>query len=68
MSLETVEEIERAIGTLAPRQIEDLYAWLDRNFPLAIDSSIPAGVAEGRLDKAIFRALDDEAANRLRSL
>jgi hypothetical protein len=33
MSLETVDEIERAIATLASRQIEDLYAWLDRNFP-----------------------------------
>ena len=68
MSLDTVEEIERAIGTLAPSQIEDLHAWLDRNFPLAIDSSIPSGIAEGRFDKAIFRALDDEAADRLRSL
>lgn len=67
MSLGTVEEIERAIEALAPSQIEDLYAWLDRNFPLAIDSSISSGIADGRLDKAIFAALDDEATDRLRS-
>ena len=68
MSLETIEEIERAIATLAPRQIEDLYAWLDRNFPPALDSRITSDVAAGRLDNAIFRALEDEANNRVRPL
>ncbi len=68
MNLQTVEEIEQAIGRLTPNQIEDLYAWLDRNFPLALDASIPSDISASRLDNAIFRALDDEANDRLRSL
>jgi len=68
MSLETVEEIERAIEALAPHQIEDLYAWLDRSIPLAIDTRIPSDIAAGRLDKAIFRALDDDTNDRIQSI
>jgi hypothetical protein len=68
MSLETVEEIERAIGALSPSQIEDLYERLERKFPSALDTCLPSDIAAGRLDKAIFRALDDEANDRLRSL
>ena len=33
MSLNTVQEIERAIGALSPRELEELYAWLDQHGP-----------------------------------
>ena len=68
MSLATVDEIERAIGALSPSQIEELYERLERSFPSALDSCIPSDIEAGRLDKAIFRALDDEGNDRLRSL
>lgn len=33
MSLNTVQEIERAIGMLSPPELEELYAWLDQHAP-----------------------------------
>lgn len=35
MALDTVQEIERAIGGLTPQQLAELYAWLDRHRPSA---------------------------------
>jgi len=74
MSLTSVDEIERAIRELSPGEVEDLYERLDhnfesaRNFESAIDKRISSDVAAGLLDDAIFRALEDEANNRLRPL
>src|ERR1017187_5620951 len=31
MSLNTIKEIERAIGALTPREIEELYVWLEQH-------------------------------------
>lgn len=36
MSLNTVQEIERAIGTLTPPELEELYLWLDRHYSQTI--------------------------------
>jgi hypothetical protein len=33
MSLSTIEEIERAIATLSPGELERLYSWLDAHHP-----------------------------------
>jgi len=51
MSLNTIQEIERAIGSLTPREIEELYAWLDQHCPPPIDT-------------VIQRASDDEKSGR----
>jgi hypothetical protein len=68
MSLNTIKEIERAIGTLAPREIEELYAWLEQHYPPPIDSRVQSDLAAGRLDTAIERALDDEKSGRTQPL
>jgi hypothetical protein len=64
----SIQEIERAIGTLSNRELEELYAWLDRNHTLPIDAHIESDLKSGRLDNAIGRALDDESNNRLQPL
>jgi len=66
--MSTVQEIERAIQSLTPRELEELYSWLDENFPQPIDTRIQSDLAAGRLDKAIFRALDDERNGRVQPL
>ena len=60
MSLNTVKEIERAIGALTLREIEELYVWLDEHHPPPIDARVQSDLAAGRLDTTIQRALDDE--------
>ncbi len=68
MSLNTIQEIERAIGALTPREMEELYAWLEQHFPPPIDTRVQSDLAAGRLDTAIQRALDDEKNGRTRPL
>jgi hypothetical protein len=67
MGLNTVEEIERAIGSLAPQELEELCVWLDQQ-PHPIDNRIQSDLAAGRLDHAIQRALDDEKNGRVKPL
>jgi len=59
MVLNTIKEIERAIIALTPREVEELYAWLEQHCPPPIDSRVQSNLAAGRLDTAIQRALDD---------
>jgi hypothetical protein len=68
MSLNTIKEIERAIGALTPREIEELYAWLDEPCPPPIDARVQSDLAAGRLDTAVQRALDDEKNGRTHPL
>ena len=68
MSVSKVKEIERAIGTLTPQEVEELYVWLEQHFPQPIDARLQADLVAGRLDTAIQRALDDEKNGRGRSL
>jgi hypothetical protein len=68
MSLTTIKDIERAIGALTPREIEELYAWLEQNCPPPIDTRVQSDLAAGRLDTAIRRALDDEKDGRTQPL
>jgi hypothetical protein len=67
MGLNTVEEIERAIDSLAPQELEELCVWLDQQ-PHPIDTRIQSDLAAGRLDNAIQRALDDEKNGRVQPL
>ena len=66
--MQTILEIERAIDNLTARQLEGLYAWLEQKHPHPMDSRLASDLALGRRDHAIQRALDDEAAGRLRRL
>jgi hypothetical protein len=68
MSLNAIKEIERAIGALTPREIEELYVWLEQHCPPPIDARVQADLATGRLDTAIQRALDDEKDGRIQPL
>ena len=68
MSLNTVEEIERAIGALSPEELEELYSWLDQYQPQPIDARLSSDLAAGRLDKAIQRALGDEKNGQVQPL
>ncbi|MGA6985051.1 MAG: hypothetical protein WBZ01_03270 [Terriglobales bacterium] len=64
MSINTIQEIERAIESLSPPEIEDLYAWLEQHRPPPIDTRLQSDLAAGRLDTAIQRALGDQGRRR----
>ncbi len=68
MSLNTVQEIERAIGALSPEELEELYSWLDQYQPQPTDARLSSDLAAGRLDKAIQRALGDEKKGQVQPL
>ena len=66
--MDTLREIERAIETLTPHQIEELYAWLDQRHPQPIDAQLKADLDAGRMDDRVNRALADHKAGNTRSL
>ena len=68
MSLDTVQEIERAIGALSPRELEELYAWLDLHYPQPIDAQLQADLDAGRIDDRISRAVADHKAGKTQLL
>ena len=68
MGLNTLQEIKHAIRALKPQELEELYSWLDQNCPQPIDTRVQSDLAAGRLDKAIYRALDDEKNGRVQPL
>lgn len=68
MSRNTIRDIERAIGTLTPQEVAELYTWLEQHCPQPIDTRIEADLAAGHLDPRIERALDDEENGRIRPL
>jgi hypothetical protein len=68
LSVNPIHEIERAIGALTPREIEELYAWLEQYCPPPIDNLVQSDLAAGRLDAAIQRALDYEKSGRTQPL
>ena len=68
MSLDTVREIERAIGALSPRELEELYAWLDVHCPQPIDAQLQDDLEAGRIDDRISRAVTDHKAGKTQLL
>ena len=61
---DSLQEIKRAIDNLTPDELQDLYSWFEQNYPQSIDGRITSDLEAGRLDTAIFRALDDENSGR----
>lgn len=68
MSTSTIQDIERAIGSLTPAEREELYARLDEHYPHPIDARVASDLAAGNLDAAIRNALDDEKNGRTQLL
>jgi hypothetical protein len=68
MSLNRIQEIERAIDALTTEELDELYSWLDQRHPRPIDARVQSDLAAGCLDKAIRRALDDEKNDRAQPL
>jgi hypothetical protein len=68
MASGNVKDIERAIQGLTLQEIQELYSWLEEHYPQPIDVQLKAGIAAGRLDSTIDRALDDEKNGRTRPL
>jgi hypothetical protein len=69
MSAKRVQEIEQAIGTLTPEELEQLRLWLDEYAgPRELDRKIEADLAAGRLDGAVQGALNDEKKGPIRPL
>jgi hypothetical protein len=66
--LNTIQEIERTIGSLTPQELQELYSWLDQHCPQPIDTRLEPDLAAGRLDKAIERALEDERSGQVKPL
>jgi hypothetical protein len=68
MCPKTVKEIEGAIESLTPQEIQELYVWFEEHFPHPIDARLQSDLSAGRLDTTIQRALEDEKNGRLRPL
>jgi hypothetical protein len=66
--MSTIQEIERAIDSLSSKELEQLYAWLEKHHPQPIDTRVAQDLASGRLDSAILRAMDDEKNGRTKPL
>jgi hypothetical protein len=64
-----LKEIEEAIESLSPVELEQLRDWFDRHaIPESIDNRIAADFEAGRLDKAIDQALEEDERGRTTSL
>jgi len=69
MNLNTVQEIERAIGKLTTEEWGQLCAWLDEyHRPQPIDLLLESDLESGRIDKRIQQAVDDYKNGRTQPL
>jgi hypothetical protein len=66
--MDTLREIERAIRALSPRELEELYSWMDEHCPQPIDAQLKADLDAGRIDDRIRRALVDHKAGNIQPL
>lgn len=67
MSLSTVQEIEQAIDSLSPHELEELFGWLDQHRD-PFEERVAADLKAGHLDAVIREALDDIQNGRTRPL
>ncbi len=68
MGLDTLQDIERAIDTLTPQQLEELCVWLDQRYRQPIDAQLKADLDAGRIDDRINRAVADHKAGNTQPL
>jgi hypothetical protein len=69
MAKANIEDIERAIGTLTPEEVEELRLWLDQYAgPTPLDRALEGDLKAGRLDSLLQKALDDEKNGKTRLL
>jgi hypothetical protein len=66
--MSTVQEIEHAIGKLSPQEVDELYAWMDEQYPQTIDAQLKADLDAGRMDARIRQALADREAGNTRAI
>jgi hypothetical protein len=66
--MSSVQEIEEAIGTLSPREQEELYAWMDERYARAVDAQVERDLGAGAMDERISEAMADRASGNTRAL
>ena len=64
----TIEEIEKAIQELAPREFDRLRAWFEEYQAARFDDKIARDAEAGKLDRLAEQALDDFRKGRAREL
>jgi len=64
----SVEDIEKAIERLAPREFDRLRAWFEEYQAARFDEKIARDVQAGKLDHLAEQALDDFRKGRAREL
>ena len=64
----TVEDIERAIAKLKPREFDRLCAWFDEYQAARFDERIERDSRAGKLDSAADHAQADHRKSRARAL
>ncbi|MGO9240369.1 MAG: hypothetical protein ACLQBJ_06125 [Bryobacteraceae bacterium] len=67
-NVNTIRDIERAIDTLPPEELDQLLDWLDRRHAQRIDARLASDLEAGRMDEAIRRALDRDQSGEARPL
>ena len=66
--MSSVQEIEEAIGTLSPREQEEIYAWMDERYARAVDAKVERDLGAGAMDERISDALAERATGNPRAL
>jgi hypothetical protein len=64
----TIEEIEKAIEKLAPREFEDLRAWFENLQAARFDQKIERDAQSGKLDHLAKQAVADFRKGRAREI
>ena len=65
-AMRSVQEIEEAIGTLSPREQEELYAWMDERYARSVDAQLESDLGAGAMDQRIRQALADRESGNTR--
>ena len=64
----TVEDIEKAISSLAPREFDQLRAWFEEYQAARFDEQIERDARAGKLDRLADQAVADHRKGRSREL
>jgi hypothetical protein len=60
----TIEDIEKAVTKLSPKELAEFRAWLDEYLEQAFDEQIERDAESGKLDKLIAKARENQRAGR----